>query len=169
MPKPCDEKCKNILQKTHSKPLPVAHFWSSDNYCTLKDLEEMVLSATAVFSSPCSGSQVEKRFKSLQHEMTSMGNPLSESHYAQVDDHEDVIGPTPFDEHFKVMIANVPLDLSGEKNLYYSKTFVPALATYFLPQAASCSETLEDMERGCHAKSFEEISKKKHTEEFSKV
>lgn len=44
-------------------------------------------------------------------------------------------GPTTFQSHFEEIVANAPVDEKGEPNEYYSRTFMPNLVKYFLPQA----------------------------------
>lgn len=50
--------------------------------------------------------------------------------------------PTPFDQHFKEIIQQAPLDTQGEPNGYHCSTFIPRLQKYFLPQAALWSGLL---------------------------
>lgn len=43
---------------------------------TLEELDDLVQSAAVVFSSPCSGANVEKHFKNLQSWLQKIGTPL---------------------------------------------------------------------------------------------
>lgn len=52
----------------------------------LKQLDEVVVSATVLFPSPCSGENVEKRFQNLQTLLTAAAQPvLDDSSIAQED------------------------------------------------------------------------------------
>lgn len=45
------------------------------------------------------------------------------------------MGPTPFQRHFELLIAEAPVHDKGEQNEYHSATFMPSLVKYFLPHA----------------------------------
>lgn len=46
------------------------------------------------------------------------------------------VGSTPLQRHFQHISSNASLDVDTDPNPYYSPTFIPALAKYFLPHAA---------------------------------
>ncbi|KAM8725208.1 uncharacterized protein AB9X84_002076 [Acanthopagrus schlegelii] len=109
---------------------------------TLKELEEVVVSATVVFSSPASHENVEKYFQNLQVLLTSTAPPVVKDIDTTEEDSVVESSATPFDDHFKKVIQQAPLDTQGEPNDYYCSTFIPKLLKHFLPQSVLWSGLL---------------------------
>ncbi|XP_034551979.1 uncharacterized protein LOC117821656 [Notolabrus celidotus] len=103
---------------------------------TLEDLEDMVQSATVVFSSPSSEANVEKHFHNLQKWLQNKGIQLDDTAKPQsnAEDLQEFNG-NKFGEHFREVISKVPLDIDGEPNPYFSKGLVSHINKYFLPYA----------------------------------
>ncbi|KAM8748584.1 uncharacterized protein AB9X84_013707 [Acanthopagrus schlegelii] len=109
---------------------------------TLKELEEVVVSATVVFSSPASHENVEKYFQNLQVLLTSTAPPVVKDIDTTEEDSVVESSATPFDDHFKKVIQQAPLDTQGEPNDYCCSTFIPKLLKHFLPQSVLWSGLL---------------------------
>ncbi|KAI9517792.1 hypothetical protein NQZ68_000961 [Dissostichus eleginoides] len=109
---------------------------------TLKELDQVVVSATVLLASPCSGENVEKHFKDLQMLLTAVAQPVIDDSGIAEEDFVNDLGPTPFDYHFKDVIQQASLDKVGEPNEYFCPNFIPKLLKYFLPQAALWSRLL---------------------------
>ncbi|XP_059376303.1 uncharacterized protein LOC132112707 isoform X12 [Carassius carassius] len=104
---------------------------------TLKELDDMVQSATVVFSSPCCGASVEKHFKNLQSWLQKKGTPLDETTKSRGDaeDLKDITGSNRFAKRCNAIISNAPLDKHGEVNVYQCKGLIDHLKKYVLPFA----------------------------------
>ncbi|KAL7870566.1 hypothetical protein SRHO_G00080630 [Serrasalmus rhombeus] len=142
---------------------------------TLAELDEMLLSCTVLFSSPCSSENVEKHFKNLQTMLTAFGVSTVNDSSIVAEDFEGITCQTPFQRHFNNVIESAPLDLQGPPNVYYSGTFLTTLATHFLPQAALwTSLMLGDLGRHGEGVAYQQFSKrfskisKKTTQNFTK-
>ncbi|KAL7849581.1 hypothetical protein SRHO_G00212040 [Serrasalmus rhombeus] len=132
---------------------------------TLAELDEMLLSCTVLFSSPCSSENVEKHFKNLQTMLTAFGVSTVNDSSIVAEDFEGITCQTPFQRHFNNVIKSAPLDLQGPPNVYYSGTFLTTLATHFLPQAALwTSLMLGDLGRHGEGVAYQQFSKR-----FSKI
>ncbi|XP_016405730.1 uncharacterized protein LOC107738494 isoform X1 [Sinocyclocheilus rhinocerous] len=104
---------------------------------TLKELDDMVQSATVVFSSPSCGASVEKHFKNLQSWLQKKGTPLDETTESRGDaeDLKDITGSNRFAKRCNAIISNAPLDKHGELNVYQCKGLIDHLKKYILPFA----------------------------------
>ncbi|XP_036066996.1 uncharacterized protein LOC118598438 [Oryzias melastigma] len=109
---------------------------------TLVELDGIVTSAAIVFSSSHSGDNVEKHFQSLQMLMSRAGQCAVDVTTMDEEDYRNDVGPTPFQQHFEVIIERADLDKKGENNVYFCPTFIPTLLKYFLPQVALWSGIL---------------------------
>ncbi|KAL1268523.1 hypothetical protein QQF64_033886 [Cirrhinus molitorella] len=113
---------------------------------------------TVLFSSPQSGENVEKHFQNLQNSMQTISFYEGSDHAKN--DLEVNIGPTTFQSHFEEIVANAPVDEKGEPNEYYSRTFMPNLVKYFLPQAPLWSGLmLGDLGRHGKGPAYKSLSK----------
>ncbi|KAJ4918228.1 hypothetical protein JOQ06_010007 [Pogonophryne albipinna] len=128
---------------------------------TLKELDQVVVSATVLLASPCSGENVEKHFKDLQTLLTAVAQPVIDDSGIAEEDFVNDLGPTPFDYHFKDVIQQASLDKVGEPNEYFCPNFIPKLLKYFLPQAALWSRLLlGDLGRHGRGPFYEKLSKR---------
>ncbi|XP_032365949.1 uncharacterized protein LOC116684162 [Etheostoma spectabile] len=109
---------------------------------TLEEMDEVLLSATMVFSSSHSGTNVEKHFQNLQKMLTEKGQCGIDDTAIVEQDFGNGVGPTPFQHHFEDVIKREELEKEGDSNVYFSPTFIPTLLKYFLPQAALWSGLL---------------------------
>ncbi|KAI4798480.1 hypothetical protein KUCAC02_022031 [Chaenocephalus aceratus] len=128
---------------------------------TLKELDQVVVSATVLLASPCSGENVEKHFKDLQTLLTAVAQPVIDDSGIAEEDFVNDLDPTPFDYHFKDVIQQASLDKVGEPNEYFCPNFIPKLLKYFLPQAALWSRLLlGDLGRHGRGPFYEKLSKR---------
>ncbi|KAK1899355.1 120.7 kDa protein in NOF-FB transposable element [Dissostichus eleginoides] len=128
---------------------------------TLKELDQVVVSATVLLASPCGGENVEKHFKDLQTLLTAVAQPVIDDSGIAEEDFVNDLGPTPFDYHFKDVIQQASLDKVGEPNEYFCPNFIPKLLKYFLPQAALWSRLLlGDLGRHGRGPFYEKLSKR---------
>ncbi|XP_059376293.1 uncharacterized protein LOC132112707 isoform X2 [Carassius carassius] len=128
------EMCRNATNHYH---LAMHVFGALTTASTLKELDDMVQSATVVFSSPCCGASVEKHFKNLQSWLQKKGTPLDETTKSRGDaeDLKDITGSNRFAKRCNAIISNAPLDKHGEVNVYQCKGLIDHLKKYVLPFA----------------------------------
>ncbi|XP_026118826.1 uncharacterized protein LOC113098063 [Carassius auratus] len=101
----------------------------------LKQMDEVLLSATVVFCSPCSGDNVAKHYNNLVVLMQQVGKLEFEEENIAAEDYKNDVGTTALESHFQQVIERAPLDLDGEDNNYHAPAFIARLAKYFLPHA----------------------------------
>ncbi|KAA0718446.1 hypothetical protein E1301_Tti019296 [Triplophysa tibetana] len=136
---------------------------------SIAEFDDMLLSCTVIFSSPCSSENVEKHFNNIQALLTTVGESVVDDNSIVSEDLEDTFSQTPFHRHFMEVIGTAPLNKQGDPNLYYTETFISSLAAHFLSHAALwTSMMLGDLGRHgdgppyqLFSKKFSKISKKK--------
>ncbi|XP_019720910.1 uncharacterized protein LOC109513130 [Hippocampus comes] len=128
------EICRKFAKQEYHLAMHVIGLFTTAT--TLQALDDMVLSATVVFSSPCSGQNVEKHFKNLQLLMQDKRQTFEENRKSEGLLDEDIQGKNIFAKHFSRLIAKAPLDKDGQTNVYYCDGFIHHLCQYILPYAA---------------------------------
>ncbi|KAK2892423.1 hypothetical protein Q8A67_012411 [Cirrhinus molitorella] len=116
------EKCTQELQAGHI-------FGRLTTASSIAEFDEMLLSCTVIFSSPCRSENVEKHFNNIQNWLTTIGQSVVDESSIVPEDLEDTFSPTPFQRHFIEVIGTAPLDKKGDPNVYYSELFISSLAT----------------------------------------
>ncbi|XP_042345228.1 uncharacterized protein LOC121945214 isoform X2 [Plectropomus leopardus] len=163
--------CKKHAPKNYKLAMHVFGLLTSATSIT--EFDEMLLSCTVIFSSPCSSENVQKHFDNIQTMLTSIDDSAADDINIAPYDLEDIFSPTPFEEeHFMDIIKRAPVDQEGEPNPYHSETFISSLAKYFLPQAALWSSMMlgdlgrhgEGLPYRQFSKNFAKISMKKNQE-----
>ncbi|XP_057198393.1 uncharacterized protein LOC130559383 isoform X2 [Triplophysa rosa] len=164
--------CKKHAPKNYKLAMHI--FGLLTTASTIAEFDEMLLSCTVIFSSPCSSENVEKHFNNIQALLTTIGDSVVDDNSIVPEHLEDTISQTPFHRHFMEVIGTAPLNKKGDPNVYYTETFISSLAAYFLPHAALwTSMMLGDLGRHgegppyqLFSKTFSKISKKK-TQNFT--
>ncbi|KAA0722255.1 hypothetical protein E1301_Tti014479 [Triplophysa tibetana] len=136
---------------------------------SIAEFDDMLLSCTVIFSSPCSSENVEIHFNNIQALLTTVGESVVDDNSIVSEDLEDTFSQTPFHRHFMEVIGTAPLNKQGDPNVYYTETFISSMAAYFLSHAALwTSMMLGDLGRHgerpqyqLFSKKFSKISKKK--------
>ncbi|XP_056599420.1 uncharacterized protein LOC130417719 isoform X2 [Triplophysa dalaica] len=136
---------------------------------SIAEFDDMLLSCTVIFSSPCSSENVEKHFNNIQALLTTVGESVVDDNSIVSEDLEGTFSQTPFHKHFMKVIGTAPLNKQGDPNVYYTETFISSLAAHFLSHAALwTSMMLGDLGRHgegppyqLFSKKFSKISKKK--------
>nr|XP_055052042.1 uncharacterized protein LOC129437773 isoform X2 [Misgurnus anguillicaudatus] len=134
--RPVLHRCLSHIMK-NAKSLCKKH--APKNYKTtansIVEFDEMLLSCSVIFSSPCSSENVKKHFNNLQAMLTTIGESAVDDSSIVPEDLEDTFSQTPFHRHFIEVIDTAPLDKKGDPKVYFSETFISSLAAYFLPHA----------------------------------
>ncbi|RXN24054.1 hypothetical protein ROHU_035230 [Labeo rohita] len=132
--------CKKHAPKNYKLAMHI--FGLLTTASSIVEFDEMLLSCTVIFSSPCSSENVEKHFNNIQNWLTTIGESVVDESSIVPEDLEDTFSPTPFQRHFTEVIGTAPLDKKGDPNVYYSELFISSLATYFLPHVALWSSMM---------------------------
>ncbi|KAE8291902.1 hypothetical protein D5F01_LYC09263 [Larimichthys crocea] len=121
---------------------------------TLKELNEVVISANVVFSSSHSGQNVEKHFKNLQMLLTKAG-PCAEDTSIKEENYENNVGTTPFTQHFQEVIETEECDQEGDLGRHGSGPVYDSLTTKYSRAACKSQQnyTLDNKTQGIMEKS----------------
>ncbi|KAA0724026.1 hypothetical protein E1301_Tti019927 [Triplophysa tibetana] len=123
-------------------------------------MDEVLLSATVVFCSPCSGDNVAKHYNNLLVLMQQLGTLDVDEQNITAEDYKNDVGTTPLESHFQQVIERAPLDHDGEENNYHAPTFIARLAKHFLPHATLWSGLmLGDIGRHGTGSAYQHFSK----------
>ncbi|KAL1276614.1 hypothetical protein QQF64_036237 [Cirrhinus molitorella] len=107
------DECTQELQAGHI-------FGRLTTASSIAEFDEMLLSCTVIFSSPCRSENVEKHFNNIQNWLTTIGQSVVDESSIVPEDLEDTFSPTPFQRHFIEVIGTAPLDKKGDPNVYYN-------------------------------------------------
>ncbi|KAK0132619.1 hypothetical protein N1851_032487 [Merluccius polli] len=96
------KNAKDLCRKHASKHYHLAMhvFGLMTQATTLHELDDIVCSTNVVFSSSCSGEQVDKHFHNLQILLTRAGPPAIDDRRIEEENFVNDVGPTPFKRHF---------------------------------------------------------------------
>nr|XP_019961581.1 PREDICTED: uncharacterized protein LOC109641528 [Paralichthys olivaceus] len=94
--------CKKHAPKNYKLAMHVFGLLTSAS--SIGELDEMLLSCTVIFSSPCSSENVEKHSNNIQTMLTTIGDSTVDDSSVVPEDLEDTFGPTPFQQHFMDVI-----------------------------------------------------------------
>ncbi|XP_020557716.1 uncharacterized protein LOC105353816 isoform X2 [Oryzias latipes] len=127
---------------------------------TLEQMDQVLLSATALFNSPCSGPNVEKNYDNLIGLMQEIGT-IDLDRTITPENYKHAVGSAPLKSHFQEIIQRAPLDHCGVCNIYYAPGFIPSLEKYFLPHATLWSGLmLGDLGRHGTGPAYTNLSKR---------
>ncbi|CAI5668374.1 unnamed protein product [Oreochromis niloticus] len=105
-------------------------------------MDGIIISATVVFKSPCSGPQVKKHLRNLKMLIDQTGNGDAEDTDIIPEDYKTAIVHSSLKQHFAEVIASAPLDVTGPPNVYHAPAFISSISKYFLPHATLWSGML---------------------------
>ncbi|KAK7127267.1 hypothetical protein R3I94_018454 [Phoxinus phoxinus] len=109
--------CKKHAPKNYKLAMHV--FGLLTTASSIVEFDEMLLSSTVIFSSPCSSENVEKHFNNIQTLLTTIGESVVDDSSIVPEDLEDTFSQTSFHRHFMEVIGSAPLDKKGDPNEYY--------------------------------------------------
>uniref|UniRef100_A0A669CZJ1 PHD-type domain-containing protein n=4 Tax=Oreochromis TaxID=8139 RepID=A0A669CZJ1_ORENI len=132
--------CKKRLQKHYKFGMHVFGLLACSS--NLKDMDGIIISATVVFKSPCSGPQVKKHLRNLKMLIDQTGNGDAEDTDIIPEDYKTAIVHSSLKQHFAEVIASAPLDVTGPPNVYHAPAFISSISKYFLPHATLWSGML---------------------------
>ncbi|KAL3967174.1 hypothetical protein ACER0C_030796 [Sarotherodon galilaeus] len=105
-------------------------------------MDGIIISATVVFKSPCSGPEVNKHLQNLKLLIDQTGNGDAEETDILPEDYKTAIVHSSLKQHFAEVIASAHLDVTGPPNVYYAPAFISSISKYFLPHATLWSGML---------------------------
>lgn len=108
----------------------------------MKDMDGIIISATVVFKSPCSGPEVNKHLQNLKLLIGQTGNGDAEETDILPEDYKTAIVHSSLKQHFAEVIASAHLDVTGPPNVYHAPAFISSISKYFLPHATLWSGML---------------------------
>nr|XP_054601472.1 uncharacterized protein LOC107374475 isoform X3 [Nothobranchius furzeri] len=132
--------CKKRLEKHYKFGMHIFGLLACSS--NLKDFDGIILSATVVFKSPCSGPEVQKHLQNLKLLINQTGNGDDEEKDIIPEDYKTAIVHSSVKQHFAEVIASAHLDVTGPPNVYHAPAFISSLSKYFLPHATLWSGML---------------------------
>ncbi|XP_025755690.1 uncharacterized protein LOC109194499 [Oreochromis niloticus] len=105
-------------------------------------MDGIIISATVVFKSPCSGPEVNKHLQNLKLLIDQTGNGDAEETDILPEDYKTAIVHSSLKQHFAEVIASAHLDVTGPPNVYHAPAFISSISKYFLPHATLWSGML---------------------------
>ncbi|XP_026012681.1 uncharacterized protein LOC113015007 isoform X3 [Astatotilapia calliptera] len=160
--------CKKRLQKHYKFGMHVFGLLACSS--NLKDMDGIIISATVVFKSPCSGPEVKKHLQNLKMLIDQTGNGDAEETDIIPEDYKTDIVHSSLKKHFVEVIASAHLDVTGPLNVYYAPAFISSISKYFLPHATLWSGMLlGDLGRHGKGSAYRFLSKRyNHVSKFKK-